>query len=204
MGKLTDIDFIKLDTQGAELAILEGASATLTSPVFGLEIEVALAELYQGQPLFSHIDLFVRQYGFNLIDLRTVSWKRIVGATAGNSKGQLMFADALYFRQPLVLQRTWEKADAMSARSRLLRALSICMIYGFFDYGLELLDIMGSDVFEEHEIRALQAHLRAQAPLASRLLNFRGRKRLASLCYRLYQWLAPRSHKVSQPHLGNF
>ena len=55
---LTGIDFIKLDTQGSELAILQGASSVLADSVFGLEIEVAFAELYKGQPLFSDVDLF--------------------------------------------------------------------------------------------------------------------------------------------------
>ena len=56
---LTDIDFIKLDTQGSELAILQGASSVLTDSVFGLEIEVAFTELYKGQPLFADVDLFL-------------------------------------------------------------------------------------------------------------------------------------------------
>jgi len=56
---LTDIDFIKLDTQGSELQILQGASSVLTDSVFGLEIEVAFTELYKGQPLFADVDLFL-------------------------------------------------------------------------------------------------------------------------------------------------
>ena len=77
--------------------------------MFALEIEVAFAGLYKGQPLFADVDLFLRPFGFDLIDLRPVSWKRSVGATVGNSKGQLMYADALYFRQPLVLRNALEK-----------------------------------------------------------------------------------------------
>ena len=66
---LTDVDFIKLDTQGTELAILEGSASVLADAVFGLEIGVAFAELYNGQPLFADVDSFVRQKGFDLIDL---------------------------------------------------------------------------------------------------------------------------------------
>jgi len=201
---LRDIDFIKLDTQGSELAILQGASSVLTHSVFGLEIEVAFAELYKGQPLFSDVDSFLRPFGFDLIDLRTVSWKRSVGATVGNSKGQLMYADALYFRQPLVLRSALEKMGGTLAPSKLLRAVSICQIYGFFDYGLELIDIIGGDIFNEDEIRHLRAHLRSEAPLASRLPNFPGREFLADLLLKLSRCLASRSHKVKQRRLGNF
>ena len=201
---LTDLDFIKLDTQGSELAILEGAQSVLAESVFGLEIEVAFAELYEGQPLFSDVDLFVRQFGFDLIDLSAVYWKRLAGATVGNSKGQLMFADALYFRQPLILQGILRKIDKRVARSKVLRALSVCQIYGFFDYGFELLDMIGSDLFDEEEILHLQTHLRTQAPLASRLPNFPGRERLAKAFIKLSRWLAPRSHKIRPSRLGNF
>jgi len=115
-----------------------------------------------------------------------------------------MYADALYFRQPLVLRSALEKMSGTLAPSKLLRAVSICQIYGFFDYGLELMDIIGSDVFDEGEIRHLRAHLRSEAPLASRLPNFPGRERLAELLMKLSGWLTPRSHKVKQPRLGNF
>jgi FkbM family methyltransferase len=201
---LTDVDFVKLDTQGSELGILEGATSALCGSVFGLEIEVSFAELYKGQPLFANVDLFVRQHGFDLIDLRTASWKRSVGARVGNSKGQLMHADALYFRQPLMLKAALSKTDPSHARSKLLRALSICQIYGFLDYGLELIDIMGSDLFEASELKHLQDHLRAQAPLASRMPNFPYRKRFARLLCAVGNWLAPRKHRAVQRRLGNF
>ena len=201
---LTDVDFIKLDTQGSELGILEGSTSVLSDSVFGLEIEVSFAQIYREQPLFASVDLFVRRHGFDLIDLRTISWKRSVGARVGNSKGQLMHADALYFRQPLMLKATLVKMDRSLARSKLLRALSICQIYGFLDYGLELIDIIGSDFFAVPELKGLQAHLRAQAPLASRMPNFPYRKRLARLLCDLGNWLAPRKHRAAQRRLGNF
>jgi FkbM family methyltransferase len=201
---LTDIDFIKLDTQGSELAILEGATSILAESVFGLEVEVEFAELYQEQPLFSHVDLFVRKFGFDLINLRTVSWKRTAGASVGNAKGQLMFADALYFRQPLQMIENLKNLDRRFARGKLLRAISICQIYGFFDYGLELLDLAALNLFESSEIIELQTHLRAEAPRTGRLPNFPGRQRLADFFARLSRWLTPPSHRFKQRHLDNY
>jgi FkbM family methyltransferase len=203
-AQLTDIDFIKLDTQGTELEILRGSTSVLTESVFGLEIEIAFAELYQGQPLFADVDLFVRQYGFDLINLRTGSRKRSVGARVGNSRGQLLSGDALYFRKPPMLKQTLAKRDAIAARSKLLRGLSVCQIYGFLDYGLELLDVVGADVFDGPQIDHLQKHIRAQAPLAARLPDFPGRKRLARWLLKASRWTAPRKHKESMPHPGNF
>jgi len=201
---LTDVDFIKLDTQGSELEILKGATSTLSDAVFGLEIEVSFAEIYTGQPLFANVDLFIRQYGFNLIDLRTISWKRSVGASVGNSKGQLMHADALYFRRPKMFKDVLANTDSSFARTKLLRAFSICQIYGFLDYGLELLDRMGPSLFEESELQHLRTHIRSQAPLSSKIPNIRGRKRLAAMVLKLAKWLAPRKHRTAQRRLGNF
>jgi hypothetical protein len=115
-----------------------------------------------------------------------------------------MYADALYFRQPLVLRSALEKMIGTLAPSKLLRAVSICQIYGFFDYDLELIDIIGSDVFDEGEIRQLRDHLRSEATIASRLPDFPGRECLAELFIKLSRRLTPRSHKVKQPRLGNF
>ena len=203
-ARLTDIDFIKLDTQGTELAILEGAGSVLNASVFGLEIEIAFAELYLGQPLFADVDVFVRRYGFDLINLRTGTRKRAIGANVGNSRGQLLSGDALYFRQPPIWREMLSKMDSSLARSKLLRALSISQLYGFLDFGLELLDIVGTDFFDRRELNCLSRHVRAQAPLASRLPNFAGRKWLAKWLFGLAKSVAPRKHKESQPHLGNF
>jgi len=203
-GNLNDIDFIKLDTQGSELAILQGATSVLAHSVFGLEIEVAFAQIYEGEPLFSDIDRFLRPFGFDLIDLRTTSWKRKIGITVGRAKGQLIAADALYLRQPLALLETLKKHDNRMARSKLLRALSVCQTYAFLDYALELLDLLGSNYFEEHELKNLQKHIRAQAPLSSRIPNFPGRKRLANFFNTIAKHLTVNRDKFKQPHLGNF
>ena len=201
---LSDVDFVKLDTQGSELNILRGAATILEQSVFGLEIEVCFSELYQDAPLFSNIDLFVRQFGFDLIDLRTVSWKRTVGANVGNSKGQLVFADALYFKQPQHIQKTIKSLEDKRAKSKLLRSLSICLIYGFLDYAIELLDIMGPEYFSDRELNNLNSHIKSQVPLACRVPNFPLRRQLAVFFSKLSKWLTPRKHKKADPYLGNF
>src|SRR5262249_30193129 len=64
---LPDVDFIKLDVEGHELAVLQGATRTLAQAA-GVEVEVAFVEAYKGQPLFCQIDHFVRGAGFDLYD----------------------------------------------------------------------------------------------------------------------------------------
>jgi len=59
------IDAMKVDVQGAELAVLEGAGDLLRS-VRALEVEVEFNPLYEGQPLFGDIDRTLRERGFAL------------------------------------------------------------------------------------------------------------------------------------------
>ena len=66
-----DVAFMKLDVQGAELAILEGAGSLLDGCV-GLEAEVEFFPLYQGQPLFSELERFRAQFP----EARTESFAR--------------------------------------------------------------------------------------------------------------------------------
>ena len=59
------IDFMKLDTQGSELGVLQGAGQLLDDLLL-LEIEVEFNPIYVGQPLFGDVDAYMRQHGFVL------------------------------------------------------------------------------------------------------------------------------------------
>jgi FkbM family methyltransferase len=198
-----DVDFIKSDTQGAELDILTGASSLLTESVFGLELEVAFATLYKKSPTFADIDIFLRPFGFSLFDLRTVYWKRAIGSKIGSPKGQLIYADALYLREPIQFQGLLNKLEPVLARSKLLRALSICQIYGYLDYALELIDLTGDTHFSSKETGRLRLHMQSQAPLNSRIPNFPGRNNLYRKLMKVAKWIQPRSHRLKQRRLGN-
>lgn len=62
---VTQVDVIKLDTQGSELGVLRGAEQTLQG-VQLLEVEVEFNPLYVGQPLFGDVDAHLRARGFQL------------------------------------------------------------------------------------------------------------------------------------------
>jgi FkbM family methyltransferase len=113
-------DFIKLDTQGSELDILKGGEKVLAG-VLGLKVEVEFLELYKGQPLFSDVDRFIREAGFELVDLRRVYWKRSE-LLDFHGRGQLAFGDALYVRSPESIKVS--RAAAYAA---------ICLVYGLRD-----------------------------------------------------------------------
>ena len=54
------IDYLKLDVQGADLAVMRGGKAALSEVMFA-QIEVEFVEVYEGQPLFADVDTFARK-----------------------------------------------------------------------------------------------------------------------------------------------
>lgn len=66
--EIDDVDFIKIDCQGAELAIFQNASRALNDAVL-IQTEVSFVESYKRQPMFSDVDAFLRKNGFQFHDL---------------------------------------------------------------------------------------------------------------------------------------
>lgn len=68
--KVTNIDILKLDIQGAELQALRGAKSMLeTSRVGMIYLELILAPTYISQPLFEDYLRFFREAGYVMLDL---------------------------------------------------------------------------------------------------------------------------------------
>ena len=93
-------DFLKLDTQGSELDILQGAMTTLHS-CLGIEVEVEFREMYQSQPLFGDLSKFLLDNEFDFIDFVAFGkWERSRPDGLRTFLGELIHADALFLRSP--------------------------------------------------------------------------------------------------------
>ena len=137
---ITNPDFIKLDTQGTELNILKGMNDTLNRSVFGVEIEVEFIEMYLGQPLFYKVDEFMQSKGFQLFDMNKLYWRRKTGLGFDeNMRGQIIHADALYFRKPDIYMDIL-KSSGVELKARLLKAVAIALFFGYSDYAICLID----------------------------------------------------------------
>lgn len=137
---LFDTDFAKIDVQGAELEILKGGEAYFRKHLIGLEVEVEFASIYEGQPLFSQVDAYIREeLGLELWDIRGTYWRHKAGLDAeGPTKGRLIFGDALYFR-PLSTLAAWLHEHALNeAQGKLYALLMAATAYGYNDYALAL------------------------------------------------------------------
>ncbi len=91
-------DVIKVDTQGTELDVLQGAGALLDRTL-AVELEVEFVPQYIDQPLFADVDAFMRGRGFVLRGIRRTYWRNKAASYAHASGGQLIHGDALYIRQ---------------------------------------------------------------------------------------------------------
>ena len=94
------IDYIKLDVQGSELAIIRSGRARLKSCVM-IHTEVSFVPLYIGQPVFGDIDLELRAQGFMPHCFADVKTWPLLPATVGGR--QLLEADVVYVRPPETL-----------------------------------------------------------------------------------------------------
>ena len=81
--------FLKIDAQGSDLDVLEGAREVMDRFV-GVQVELSFAPLYRGQPPADELLRFVRECGFDLWAVRPV-------LTAVES-GRTFEADAIFFR----------------------------------------------------------------------------------------------------------
>ncbi len=188
---INDADFIKIDTQGSELFILEGAEETIRNNIFGLEIEVEFVEIYKDQPLFAEIDSYVRKQGFQLFDIQGSYWKREIGKSYGRKKGQLMFGNALYFKKTEDFVNVIDGIqDKYAKKTKVLKAVSICLLYGYIDYALELFYMIHT-VFDKHERQIIEKMIKRNVRYESKIPHFKGKHLIASIFNYFYEVWKP-------------
>jgi FkbM family methyltransferase len=85
----TDRVYLKVDVQGSELAVLEGAEVTLRQAVV-VDAELSLVPLYDGAPTFDVVIEHLSERGFGLLALEPVF--------ADPATGRLLQVDGLFGR----------------------------------------------------------------------------------------------------------
>ena len=89
-----EIDFLKIDVEGAEKEILIGGANSLKN-LLGLKIEVRFQEIYIGSPKFFEIHNYLESIGLQLHHMQTNSWSR-EQSIYKFSNPSLIWADAYY------------------------------------------------------------------------------------------------------------
>jgi FkbM family methyltransferase len=85
-----DAIFLKIDVQGAELEVLQGAERVLRQ-VQALEVELSFAPLYEGQALMPELVTRLHEAGFNLVAVEPVF--------SDPESGELLQSDGLFVRR---------------------------------------------------------------------------------------------------------
>ena len=101
------VDFIKIDVQGSELNVFQGASKALASALV-IQVEVEFVELYRDQPMFCDVDKYLRGKGYQFHTFLGFG-KRcfkplVVNDDINDGLRQYLWSDALYVRDWLRLE----------------------------------------------------------------------------------------------------
>lgn len=81
--------FLKIDSQGYEKYILEGASNSLTQ-IKGIQLEMSLKPLYENEMVFEDMIIYLKRLGFSLMSIE-------IGLTDKNS-GEIFQVDGIFFK----------------------------------------------------------------------------------------------------------
>lgn len=133
-------DVLKIDTQGSELQVIDGARGVLAGSVVLAEVEVSFLARYRGQPLFDDIVTTMRALGFELIELHRLKRYRAknalgianVGLGGGQRAGRIAYGDAIFLRS---------EADLVArGGAAVLKAILALVAYGKPDIAARLLE----------------------------------------------------------------
>jgi len=178
-NSIEEIDFIKIDVQGHELPILEGSDEFLQN-LIGIEVEVEFVEVYENQPLFFEVDNFIREKNFELYDLKRYFWKNKNEIYSKESKGQLIFGDALYFKKPenlLSIKNIDEK--------KILRSVFVYLSYGYVGLARELIIKSNEKNIIKNELKDDILIFLSTKESSWSIPDFKGKDRLGLLFERL-------------------
>ena len=136
---IKEIDFLQIDVQGAELQVLQGASKILGQSILAIQAEVEFSHLYQNQPLFADVDIYLREQEFTLFDLDKAYRLRSISPIRSTVRaGQLLYGDAFYLRD--LIEDGLE--NNLKTPDKIFKLACIADILNFPDYTLELLEYL--------------------------------------------------------------
>lgn len=149
--ELGRIDYLKIDIQGAELMVFQNALSALR-PVLAIQTEVNFYPLYDNQPSFGDIDVFLRQQGFlphSYIHIeKRIIQSRFSGSLTKDAATQMLDGDILYLRD-LSQAAEWD-SDTLKRMALIAEG-----IYGYADVTMLCLDkLLQQGAVDEKDVAA--------------------------------------------------
>jgi FkbM family methyltransferase len=134
-------DFLKVDVEGADLDVLKGGGDALRD-AFGVQVEMSILERNIGAPVMPEVDQWLRDTGFVPFAVLREHWIRANGIHGANSRAQLVWADAVYFRDGLWLRERLRAAGEAEAAGLLSRAVALLLVYQAHDMAWDLIEAL--------------------------------------------------------------
>jgi len=145
---IAELDFVKMNVQGAELEILKGAGPLLDGVVAQI-LEQTFTPTYVGAPMFGEVFEFMRLRGFTMFDIvsvnaagRTRSPLHIVDDRifrhARGPRHQLFEGHFLYLRDPLLIADRWT-ADFPLPLEKCIKLACLAEVLGQLEFAFEVL-----------------------------------------------------------------
>jgi FkbM family methyltransferase len=160
-------ELIKIDTQGTEYEILEGAARTLEERCVAVVAEVWFCEVYKGVKQFSEVEQLLRKHGFSFYGF--ASWhlrsRRQLDKRHEIGRERALYADAVFLKDPLP-----GGPRPVSLDRRATGMLFLCaLLFGYYDFALELALATWAkdDPAEAAAVKSLVHHLAAASPEAT-------------------------------------
>jgi protein O-GlcNAc transferase len=129
LPEIDGCDYLKVDVQGGEVGVFEGA-AKLLKDVLVIHTEVVFVPLYTGQPLFAEIDQSLRENGFLFHKLCGVSGRPfkplVAGGDVNRPISQQLWGDAVYVKD-------FTRLESLSPRQLLAMAVILHTQYDAID-----------------------------------------------------------------------
>ncbi len=142
-------NFIKIDTEGSELEILNGAKLSLNN-VMGIEIECVFNELRLSQPQFHEIKIFLEKYNFEFIDfLHITRWEQ----NKQRSFGIPQITDCLFFKKPESIFNEFK--NNLINEKILCQYLALLAIYNRSDILFFFIKNLNSKLINKYQLKNL-------------------------------------------------
>lgn len=146
-------DYLKIDVQGAEVDVFNGAE-NLLDEIMIIHTEVEFVPMYIDQPLFAEVDQILRKHGFlfhkffrGAITGRTFK-PLIVNNNVNQAISQVLWADAIYVKNFMHL-------DRIPPEKLLKLAIILHDVYGSYD----LVHYVLSEYDKQTSVKCAEAYL---------------------------------------------
>ncbi len=142
------IDFIKIDVQGAELDVFKNSESVLQSVAL-IVTEVEFVPIYTDQPLFGDVNDFLSQKGFmfhKFLSLQGRALKPTIYQNNAAFPSTIMWADAVFTPNIFELDK--------HSKNKLLKTAVLAHLYGSLDVSYHMLkvfdDAAGSEYADQY------------------------------------------------------